>query len=176
VPALLALAFLDGSLALTGRALTRGSVAAALRPHGQLGAGNALLNLVFGACFALSPALGGLCLALLDVTASLLACAGLFCLMALLLAGAPHLAAAPAEEGAGRRGRDGVRVALRHLREHPALARLVVAQATALMLAVVITPIEAIYATETLGAGTRECAAWGRRGCCPSDSGSPPPG
>src|SRR3954452_25270110 len=42
--AVLALAFLDGTLAITGRGLTRGAVAAVLQPAELLREGNALMN------------------------------------------------------------------------------------------------------------------------------------
>ena len=45
--AVLVLAFADGTLALTGRGLSRGAIAALLMPHGALREGNALLNVVF---------------------------------------------------------------------------------------------------------------------------------
>ena len=43
----LALALVDGTLAITGRGLTRGAVAAVLQPAGLLREGNALMNLGF---------------------------------------------------------------------------------------------------------------------------------
>ena len=54
--AVLALAAVDGILALVGRALTRAAVAATLKPDGQLEAGNTLLNVSFSLCFAIGPA------------------------------------------------------------------------------------------------------------------------
>src|SRR6185369_298504 len=47
LPLILALAAVDGILALVGRALTRAAVAATLKPDGQLEAGNTLLNVSF---------------------------------------------------------------------------------------------------------------------------------
>src|SRR5437764_260233 len=54
---IVALAAVDGSLALAARALTRSSSAALLNPHGLLRRGNALFNFGFTIAGALGPAL-----------------------------------------------------------------------------------------------------------------------
>ena len=69
LPLVLVLAAADGILALVGRALTRGAVAATLKPDGQLEAGNTLLNVSFSLCFAIGPAIGGLVIAAWGVSA-----------------------------------------------------------------------------------------------------------
>ena len=51
---------IDGTLAITGRGLTRGGVAAALQPHGLIAEGNALMNLGFAASSVFGAALAGL--------------------------------------------------------------------------------------------------------------------
>ena len=82
----LALGLLDGSLALTGRALTRGAVAGTLQPAGLLPAGNALLNVGFAVSSVGGAALGGLLIAELGVSTALLVDAASFLAIALLLA------------------------------------------------------------------------------------------
>ena len=47
LPLVLALALLDGALAITGRSLTRGAVASVLQPAALLKEGNALMNIGF---------------------------------------------------------------------------------------------------------------------------------
>jgi hypothetical protein len=59
LPAVLALAFVDGTLALTGRGISRAAVAALLIPHGTLREGNALLNAAFALTSAAGPAAAG---------------------------------------------------------------------------------------------------------------------
>src|SRR4051794_21466037 len=59
----IALATVDGALALTGRSLTRAVVAAELEPAGELRAGNALLNVAFTGGAALGPGLAGIVVA-----------------------------------------------------------------------------------------------------------------
>src|SRR3954470_1905893 len=55
--AVIAVAAIDGALALAGRALTRSVVAELLEPTGELRAGNALLNVAFTGGAAVGPAL-----------------------------------------------------------------------------------------------------------------------
>src|SRR5918995_1325498 len=57
--AIVALAAVDGALALAGRSLTRAVVATSLEPSGELRAGNALLNVAFTGGAAIGPALAG---------------------------------------------------------------------------------------------------------------------
>ena len=56
----LALALVDGTLAITGRGLTRGAVAAVLQPAGLLREGNALMNIGFAVASVGGAALAGL--------------------------------------------------------------------------------------------------------------------
>src|SRR3954453_16183231 len=60
LPVILVLAFVDGTLAVTARGLTRGAVAGILQPHGQLGRGNALMNVGFALASVGGAAISGL--------------------------------------------------------------------------------------------------------------------
>jgi len=145
---ILAIALLDGVLALAGRSITRGSVAATLEPTGQLRAGNALLNVVFAVCLTGGPAAGGLLVAAYGVTASLGAGAIVFALMALLAATARTLPAGEHErQGWMQRAREG----LLYARTHTGARRLLLAQGATLLVCVMVTPIEIVYARESLG-------------------------
>ena len=57
--AVVAVATIDGALALTARTLTRAVSAAMLEPEGELRAGNAILNVAFTGGAAVGPALAG---------------------------------------------------------------------------------------------------------------------
>src|SRR4051794_5633689 len=59
LPAVLVLGLFDGTLAITGRGLTRGAVAAVLAPNELISEGNALMNLGFAASSVFGAALGG---------------------------------------------------------------------------------------------------------------------
>jgi hypothetical protein len=160
--AIVALAALDGSLALAGRAFTRAAAAAVLKPAGQLREGNALLNVGFTAAGALGPAAAGLVVAGLGVQAALLADAVSFLLVAVTLLAARSLPSVKAEPDPWRtRLREG----LRYVAHRPVLRRLLGAQAAAFVFFAAVLPIEIVYATETLDAGSSGygalLAAWG---------------
>src|SRR4051794_4210632 len=60
LPAVLALAFVDGLLAITARGLSRGAIAAILTPARRLRDGNAVINVLFAVAGVGGPLLGGL--------------------------------------------------------------------------------------------------------------------
>ena len=162
LPAVLALALLDGTLALTGRGLTRGAVAALLEPQDLLREGNALVNIGFAAASVFGAALGGLLVAASGVAPALLVDALSFALIAVLMATARGLPAADAAT-AGLVAR--IREGLAHAWRHGPARVLLGGQAVALILFTLIVPIEVVYAKETLGAGDAGygwlLASWG---------------
>lgn len=146
--AVIALAMVDGALALAGRALTRAVVAALLEPAGELRAGNALLNIAFTGGAALGPALAGLVVAGFGVPTALLLDAVSFYLIGWILLTAGPLPRAEAEPG---RMRDRVRAGLAYIHEKVVLKRLLIAQGAAFVFFAAVIPIEVVYAKETLG-------------------------
>jgi Transmembrane secretion effector len=147
----LGLALLDGALALVGRALTRAAVAAALKPSGGLEAGNRLLNILFSVAYATGPALAGAVVAVAGLRPSLAVTAGLFGLMTLALATTRSLPAAPAE--ADRSWRARLREGVAYVRAHRPVRLVLGAHAAALSCAAAATPVEVIYAKQSLHAG-----------------------
>jgi MFS family permease len=148
LPAVIAVATVDGALALTGRSLTRAVVAALLEPAGELRAGNALLNVAFTAGAALGPGLAGLIVGGFGVQTALFLDAVSFCVIALLLLTAGPLPQAEPEPG---RMRERVRAGVAYLREQKALRRLLIAQGAAFVFFAAVIPVEVFYAKETLG-------------------------
>jgi MFS family permease len=146
----IALATLDGTLALTGRSITRAVVAALLEPAGELRAGNALLNIAFTGGAAIGPAIAGLVVAQFGVQTALLLDAASFYLIAWILLTAGPLPRVEPEPG---RLRARVRAGIAYIRATPPLGRLMAAQAAAFIFFAAVIPIEVIYAKETLGAG-----------------------
>ncbi len=146
--AVIAVATIDGALALTGRSLTRAVVAALLEPAGELRAGNALLNIAFTAGAAVGPGLAGLVVAGFDVQVALLIDAVSFYLIAVLLLTAGPLPQAEPEEG---QMRERVSAGIAYLRSNRTVRRLLVAQGAAFVFFAAVVPIEVIYAKETLG-------------------------
>jgi len=150
LPGVVAVATVDGALALTARTLTRSVSAAMLEPEGELRAGNAVLNVAFTGGAALGPAIAGAVVAALGVQSALLFDAVSFYAIACILLTARPLPHVEPEPG---RLREQVRAGLGYIRDHTTLRRLLVAQSAALVFFSAVIPIEVIYAKETLGAG-----------------------
>jgi MFS family permease len=150
LPAVVAVATIDGTLALTAKTLTRAVTAAMLEPEGELRAGNAILNVAFTGGAAVGPAVAGGVVAAFGVQSALLLDAVSFYAIAWILLTAKPLPQATPEPG---RLREQVRAGLGYIRGNVTLRRLLAAQAAAFVFFSAVIPIEVIYAKETLGAG-----------------------
>jgi MFS family permease len=146
--AVVALAAVDGALALAGRALTRAVVATALEPSGELRAGNAILNVAFTGGAAVGPALAGLAVAGFGVQSALLLDAVSFYAVAWILFAAGSMPQAETEPG---RMRDRVRAGIAYIRRQTLLRRLLTAQGAAFVFFAAVLPVEVVYVKETLG-------------------------
>jgi MFS family permease len=158
----LLLGLVDGTLALTGRSLTRGAVAAVLQPADQLKEGNALMNIGFAVSSVGGAALGGLLIAELGIATALLVDAASFVVIALLLATSRGLPAVQVERAPFRQHfRDGLRFA----RTNALVRLLLIGEGVALILFTLVVPIEVIYAKESLDTTSAGfgilLAAWG---------------
>ncbi len=160
--AVIAIAAIDGTLALTSSSLTRAVVAALLEPHGELRAGNALLNVALTVCAALGPALAGVIAAGFGVQTALLLDAISFYAIAWVIWTAGPLPRANTEEG---HTRERIRAGIAYLREQATLRRLLLAQGAAFIFFAAVIPIEVVYAKDTLGTGDSGygimLASWG---------------
>jgi MFS family permease len=156
-----AVATIDGTLALMGRSLTRAVVAALLKSEGELRSGNAILNLGFTTGAAAGPALGGLVVAGFGLQSALLLDALSFLVIAAVMFAGPLPRVEP-EEG---RWRDRFRAGLAYIVTRVPLRRLLMAEGAAFIFFAAVIPIEVIYAKSTLGAGDSGygalLAAWG---------------
>jgi hypothetical protein len=149
LPLVLFLGAIDGTLAITGRGLTRGAVAVLLQPRGLLTEGNALMNLGFAASSVFGAALAGVLIAVFGLSAALLVDAASFALIAAVLAVARDL---PEPEHVDRtpwhdRFVDG----LEFVRDFKPVRTLLIGQSLALICFTIVVPIEVIYAKESLG-------------------------
>jgi MFS family permease len=155
-------ATIDGTLALTGRALTRSVVVSLLKESGELRAGNAMLNVAFTAGAAIGPALAGLAVSGLGVGAALFLNAASFYVVALILVTAGKMPRAEAEEGDTMAR---VRAGISYLRRQFALRRLLIAESLAFIFFSAVIPLEVVYAKQTLGASDTGyaimLASWG---------------
>jgi MFS family permease len=143
-----ALAAIDGALALAGRALTRAVVATALEPTGELRAGNAVLNVAFTGGAAVGPAMAGLVVAGFGVQSALLLDAVSFYIVAWILFTAGTMPQAEPEPG---KMRDRVRAGIAYIRSQTVLRRILTAQGLAFIFFAAVLPVEVVYAKETLG-------------------------
>jgi MFS family permease len=164
LPAVLALALVDGLLAITARGLSRGAIATVLAPADALREGNAVINVVFAVMSVAGPLLAGLIVDTWGVATALSADAVSFLGVALLL----YLSARtlPAPEAGPRQGwLERVREGLAYVRSHPTAGRLIAGEALAIVFFTVTVPIQVVYAKESLdstslGYGVL-IAAWG---------------
>src|SRR3954453_3138802 len=116
--AVLALALVDGSLAVTARGLTRGAVGTLLEPAGLIREGNALMNIGFALASVGGAALAGLLVAGFGLSTALLVDALSFLVIAIALASTRGLPRFEVEhQGWRERLGDG----LRFVRRHPAI-------------------------------------------------------
>jgi predicted MFS family arabinose efflux permease len=157
----LALAVLEGVVAIIARAMAATVRVQMLRPLDLVPEGNVISNGAFAVCFMAGPLLGGAVVVAGGTVAALLANCGLFAVMGGLLAtaGLPRRAEA---DGHGRRR---LRGALAYARSDRALWRLLLLQALGLACFTISIPVEVIYAQHTLHAGAGGygglLAAWG---------------
>jgi predicted MFS family arabinose efflux permease len=149
--AVVAIAALDGALALTAKTLTRAVTATMLEPEGELRPGNAVLNIAFTGGAAVGPALAGAVVAAFGIQSALLLDAVSFYLIACIVLTARPLPQPEPEPEV--RLLERVRAGLGYIRRQPTLRRLLAAQAGALIFFSIVVPIEVIYAKESLGAG-----------------------
>jgi predicted MFS family arabinose efflux permease len=161
--AVVAIAAIDGALALTAKALTRAVAAAMLEPEGELRAGNAVLNVAFTIGVAIGPVLAGGVVSTLGVQSALLLDAASFYLIAWIVLTAKPLPQPEPEAEVGLPER--VRAGLGYIRRNAMLRRLLAAEAGALVFFAIVVPIEVVYAKETLGASDTGygflLASWG---------------
>lgn len=148
--AVVAVAAVDGALALTARALTRAVAATMLAPEGELRSGNAVLNVAFTGGAAVGPAIAGAVVAAFGVQPALLLDALSFYAIAWILFTAGPLPHAEPEPGLLR---ERLRAGFGYIRDGVVLRRLLGAQAAAFVFFSAVIPIEVIYAKETLDVG-----------------------
>ncbi|MGK2939973.1 MAG: MFS transporter [Solirubrobacteraceae bacterium] len=155
-------AMLDGTLAATARAVTRGATVGILEPAGQLREGNSVLNIGFSVMNVAAPAAAGLAVAELGSSDVLWVVAGLFLALALVMAtarGTPH----GVQHGTSWITR--LREGFAYVRHHRLARGLLALQTVLLVLFNIAVPIEVVYAKDVLDAGDvgfgALLAAWG---------------
>lgn len=154
----LAVAALDGVLALSARALSRAASVMATSPHGLLREGNAISNTAFSLAFVAGPALGGAVVSGAGIRTALFADAGVLAVVTLTLLTSRSLPR-PSGQRAPSAGR--LRAALAYARSRPMIRALLGLQAAAIVFFAVSIPVEVVFATHTLHAGAGGLGAIG---------------
>jgi MFS family permease len=158
---ILGLAFVDGIVSSTARALLKTAVVATTRPHELLREGNALLGVAFTGTVAIGPLLGGAVVALFGVPAALVMDAVSFAFAALVLGPGARLPVVARDDAEA----DRLRAGFAHLWRHRELRVLTLADAAAGVFFAAIIPVELVFVTQTLGGTEADfgavLAAWG---------------
>jgi hypothetical protein len=143
VPLICGLAFLDGTVAATGRAITRAATVAVLEPVGLLREGNAGMSIA-------GPALAGFLVSGVGAQTVLALTAGLFLALALVMGTTRGLPQGTTDEAPWL---ERLRAGASYVATHPVVRPLVAGQALLLVLFTMVSPIEIVYAKESLGGG-----------------------
>lgn len=158
----LGLALIDGTLAVTGRGLTRGAIASTLGVDSALRAGNAMVNVAFAVATILGAVLAGVLVGEASAQTALLLDAASFAVVAgVVLTCRIDGTSVATQQGFVARVREG----FAFVRRNRPVRLLLGIQSLALVLFTLIVPIEVVYAKETLDAGSVGfgvlMAAWG---------------
>lgn len=148
--AILALAILDGVLAISAKALTRSATTAGLKKQQLLREGNGILNLGLMSSSACAPIIAGALVAWKGPRAALVVDAGTFLLTALIIGTAAGVRVQTDVDAIFfTRVRKGVDT----IRSRGAVRRLMGALALVMMFTAIPIPIEVVFAKHTLHAG-----------------------
>ena len=146
----LALALVDGTLALTARVLSRAAWTPVTSAAGLLREGNAVLNTGYSVLYMVGPAIAGVLVALVGTVATLLVNVGVFAVVA-VVAGTTRGLPRAASERAPSAGR--LRAALEYVRGDVTLRNLLLLQAVGIAFFTLATPVEVVFAQRSLHAG-----------------------
>jgi hypothetical protein len=159
---ILALAAVDGLLAVTARSLTKAAIVCATRPVGLHREANALVNIAFTVSFAAGPALAG-------ILVSVCGAASVLALDAVSFLGAAVALSRGLDIPTPHASDESPLANLRHiaawLTTQKRLRTLLLADGAANVFFSMIIPVELVFVTSTLGAGPAAfgvvLAAWG---------------
>ena len=165
VTLIVALAFVDGTLAFAARSVTRATTASTLIPHDLMPEGKAAFNLALGAATVAGPVLGGVVLALLGPATALAADGLSFLVAAILIAFTPGLRARRDSDAIRTTRSRQVRASVGYIAGHATLRVLIFGEGIAFIFFYLVVPVTVVYATRSLHAGPAGYAAilasWG---------------
>ncbi len=144
------IAFFDGTIAMSARAVLRSSAASVLKPRGELRSGNSLINLAFVGGYVLGEAAGGGLVAAVGVRDALLINAATFLVAGLTLL---NVAGLPGRVASAAAWRYRLKEGFAYVRHHDLLMPLLITLGVTVMLSDLVLPLEVIFVKETLGQG-----------------------
>jgi hypothetical protein len=157
----LALAFVDGAVALVARSIATAARTSILKPRDLLRDGNAITSTAFSICYLVGPGISGLIVAAGGTRAALLVSCGLFALLGLSLVSS----AIPSQIVLSGPSDGRLRTALAEIRRAPAISTILGMRAITTLLFALPVAIEVVLAQHTLHAGPRGYGAllttWG---------------
>ena len=159
---LVALAFVDATLAFVARTITRSAAATTLIPHDLMPEGKAAFNVALAIAMIGGPAVAGLAVSLLGASTALAIDAGSFLLAAALIAPVAipaHVARSTTDGEAAAPARGRLREGLRYIAAHRSLRVLIVGEGAAFVFFYLVVPVTVVYASESLHAGAGAYAA-----------------
>lgn len=162
LPAVAAVAFIDGSLAISGRSLLRSSTALIMRPLGLLREANSLFNIASTWSIFLAPAAGGVIVATFGARDALLIDAATFLVAGLIISTAKGLPDAVLDAAHWRRR---LREGIAYVKKSPTLKTLFIIVCSAFVFTELVLPIEVVLVKGTLNGGDAGyglfLASWG---------------
>jgi hypothetical protein len=165
VAPIVALAFLDATLAFIARTVTRTAAASILIPHGLMPEGKAAFNVGLAVATIAGPGIAGAAIASLGVPTALATDAVSFLLAAALLARSGRLRVAAGAGDAGLSPGGRLRESLRYITRQATLRALIVGEGLAFVFFYLVVPVTVVYSTRSLHAGAGGYAAllgaWG---------------
>jgi MFS family permease len=150
VPLVCVLAFIDGTIAATARAITRAATVAVLEPADRLREDNAVLNLGFSTMSIVGPVIAAFLIDAAGTRAVLAITAALFLALAVNMATTVGLPRGTTDEAPWL---ERLRAGATYVASHPVVRPLVIGQSLLLVLFTMVSPIEIVYAKESLGGG-----------------------
>jgi MFS family permease len=150
LPLICLLAFFDGTIAATGRAITRAATVAVLEPAELLREGNAVLNLGFSLMSIVGPVIAAFLIGWVGAQSVLAITGVLFLGLAFNMATTHGLPRGATDEAPWL---ERLRAGASYVASHPVVRPLVIGQSLLLVLFTMVSPIEIVYAKESLGGG-----------------------
>ena len=162
---IIALAFVDGTLAFVARSVTRVTAATTSSPRNLMPEGKAAFNVALAVATVAGPVLGGAALTFLGPATALIADGVSFLIAGLIIACAAGLRAPTGSDPSGEKRARELRASFRYIAGNATLRVLIFGEGIAFIFFYLVVPVTVIYVSRSLHAGPAGYAAilgsWG---------------